>query len=201
MTVHMVPSASGSTTTPKKPVQPEPTPVSNAPPSPSINPNNAQNNNNNFAQGIFLHFTLLFWFYLGININGGAFPNPGGMGGFGSLFGNLMGGQNNQGGQQNFMQSMQQQILSNPQLMQQMMQNPLVQQLNQQIMNNPEMLREMIRNNPMMNDIIERNPEVSHILNDPSTLRQAVQMSQNPELLRVNIIHFSTVVQLILNSK
>merc|ERR1719428_487186 len=31
---------------------------------------------------------------------------------------------------------------------------------------------------------MDRNPELAHVLNDPETLRQTVEMARNPELLR-----------------
>jgi ubiquilin len=39
-------------------------------------------------------------------------------------------------------------------------------------------------NNPQMREIIDRNPELAHILNDPSTLRQTLEAARNPELMR-----------------
>ncbi|KAK9109420.1 hypothetical protein Sjap_017480 [Stephania japonica] len=38
--------------------------------------------------------------------------------------------------------------------------------------------------NPQMREIIDRNPELAHILNDPSTLRQTLEAARNPELMR-----------------
>jgi ubiquilin len=58
--------------------------------------------------------------------------------------------------------------------------NPLV----QQIMNNPETLRAIIFANPQMRELAEANPEINHILSDPSVLRQTVETARNPELMR-----------------
>merc|ERR1712137_295205 len=88
------------------------------------------------------------------------------------------------GDQGNMMQQLQQNFMQNPQMMEQLMQNPLVQQLNQRLMNDPELLRSMLENNPQMRQIMESNPEVAHILRDPAMLRQAMQLSQNPNLMR-----------------
>lgn len=38
--------------------------------------------------------------------------------------------------------------------------------------------------NPQMREVIERNPEVGHILNDSRLLRQTMEMMRNPELMR-----------------
>ena len=96
----------------------------------------------------------------------------------GGLFGNLF---NNS----NMMQQMQQ-MMQNPQFVQQVMESPMMQQFNQQLLNDPEMLRNIISNNPQIRQLMENNPELGHILRDPALLRQALQMSQNPELMRVS---------------
>ena len=63
--------------------------------------------------------------------------------------------------------------MSNPELIAQIMENPLMQSL----MNDPEMMRQKILSNPQMRALMERNPELSHILNNPETLRKAMQMA------------------------
>merc|ERR1712137_1174627 len=88
------------------------------------------------------------------------------------------------GDQGNMMQQLQQNFMQNPQMMEQLMQNPLVQQLNQRLMNDPELLRSMMENNPQMRQVMEQNPEVAHIMRDPAMLRQAMELSQNPNLMR-----------------
>ena len=78
------------------------------------------------------------------------------------------------------MQSMQQQMMSDPQMMQQVMNSPMMQSL----MNNPELMRSLIQNNPQMQAIIEQNPEIGHVLNDPAILRQTMEAARSPELMR-----------------
>ncbi|CAL9194886.1 unnamed protein product [Musa hybrid cultivar] len=75
---------------------------------------------------------------------------------------------------------MQQQLAQNPSMMREIMNMPAMQSL----MNNPDLIRGMIMNNPQMREIIDRNPEFAHILNDPSTLRQSLEVMRNPELVR-----------------
>eukprot|EP00249_Psilotum_nudum_P017663 c26431_g1_i3 orf=425-2068(+) len=77
-------------------------------------------------------------------------------------------------------QQAQQQLLQNPNLMREMMNMPAVQSL----MNNPDLMRNLIMSNPHMREIIDRNPDLAHILNDPSTLRQTLDAARNPELMR-----------------
>ncbi|XP_008812218.1 ubiquitin domain-containing protein DSK2a-like isoform X2 [Phoenix dactylifera] len=74
----------------------------------------------------------------------------------------------------------QQQLTQNPTMMREIMNLPVFQSL----MNNPELLHNMIMNNPQMREIIDRNPDLAHVLNDPSTLRQALEAVRNPELMR-----------------
>jgi len=85
----------------------------------------------------------------------------------------------NLGNPANF-QQMQQQLLQNPNMMREVLNSPLTQQL----MQNPELMRMMLTSNPQMREIIERNPEIGHVLNDPATLRQTIELARNPELMR-----------------
>ena len=52
------------------------------------------------------------------------------------------------------------------------------------LMENPDIMREMFASNPMMRGLLERNPELAHIMNDPAVLRQAMDMARNPNLMR-----------------
>uniref|UniRef100_J3LXP1 STI1 domain-containing protein n=1 Tax=Oryza brachyantha TaxID=4533 RepID=J3LXP1_ORYBR len=73
-----------------------------------------------------------------------------------------------------------QQQCQNPNLMREIMNMPMMQNL----MNNPDLIRNMIMNNPQMGDIIDRNPGLAHVLNDPSVLRQTLEAARNPEIMR-----------------
>uniref|UniRef100_A0A7N0T960 Uncharacterized protein n=1 Tax=Kalanchoe fedtschenkoi TaxID=63787 RepID=A0A7N0T960_KALFE len=75
---------------------------------------------------------------------------------------------------------MHQQLSQNPNFMREIMNTPAVQSL----MNNPDLMRTMIMNNPQTREIIDRNPELAHILNDPSIIRQTLETARNPELMR-----------------
>lgn len=65
-------------------------------------------------------------------------------------------------------QQMQRQLMSNPEMLSQIMENPLVQDM----MSNPDLMRHMIMANPQMQQLMERNPEISHMLNNPELMRQ-----------------------------
>lgn len=92
------------------------------------------------------------------------FPPSAGFGDLGGLAGLGM-------GSANFMelqQQMQRQLMSNPEMLSQIMENPLVQNM----MSNPDLMRQMIMANPQMQQLMERNPEISHMLNNPELMRQ-----------------------------
>ncbi|KAK2564687.1 Ubiquilin-1 [Acropora cervicornis] len=52
-------------------------------------------------------------------------------------------------------------------------------QMSQQLMSNPDMMRQFM-DNPM----VQRNPEISHILNNPDLMRQTMEMMRNPSLMQ-----------------
>ncbi|XP_033749151.1 ubiquilin-1-like [Pecten maximus] len=112
-----------------------------------------------------------------------AQPNVGetpfGVGGLGGLA-----GLGNLGmGSANFMemqQRMQREMMSNPEMLRNMMDNPFVQQL----MSNPDVMRQMITTNPQMRELMERNPEITHMLNNPDLMRQTMELARNPAMLQ-----------------
>ena len=78
---------------------------------------------------------------------------------------------------------MQQQVLSSPDAMrnmEQFMSGPVMEGL----LSNPEVLRSLVQSNPQLRSLMDRNPELAHVLNDPETLRQTMEVARNPELLR-----------------
>jgi len=76
------------------------------------------------------------------------------------------------------LRDMHNQMLENPAMMEQIMDNPLMESL----MDNPEMMRQMMMANPEIRAIIEANPEVGHALQDPEHLRQTMRMARDPRL-------------------
>uniref|UniRef100_A0A8C0CGP4 Ubiquilin-4 n=1 Tax=Balaenoptera musculus TaxID=9771 RepID=A0A8C0CGP4_BALMU len=86
-------------------------------------------------------------------------------------------------GSANFMelqQQMQRQLMSNPEMLSQIMENPLVQDM----MSNPDLMRHMIMANPQMQQLMERNPEISHMLNNPELMRQTMELARNPAMMQ-----------------
>ncbi|KAL0429970.1 UNVERIFIED_CONTAM: Ubiquitin domain-containing protein DSK2b [Sesamum radiatum] len=54
----------------------------------------------------------------------------------------------------------------------------------QDVMDNPEIIRNFIMDNPQLREIMDRNLELRHMLNDRETLRQTLEAARNPELMR-----------------
>ncbi len=54
----------------------------------------------------------------------------------------------------------------------------------QNFMNNSDLMCTLIMSNLQMWDIIDRNPNLTHILNDPGTLQQTLDATMNLELMR-----------------
>uniref|UniRef100_H2YR75 Ubiquilin n=1 Tax=Ciona savignyi TaxID=51511 RepID=H2YR75_CIOSA len=73
-----------------------------------------------------------------------------------------------------------QQMMSDPDMMQRMLDNPMVQSM----MSNPEIIRNMINSNPQMQQLMERNPEITHMLNNPQLMRQTMDLARNPAMLQ-----------------
>ncbi|XP_059179666.1 ubiquilin-1-like [Physella acuta] len=100
----------------------------------------------------------------------------GGIGGLGGLSGLGM-------GSANFMemqQRMQREMLGNPDMLRQLMDNPFVQSM----MSNPEIMRSLLMNNPQMRELMERNPEITHMLNNPELMRQTMELARNPAMMQ-----------------
>ncbi|GFS07754.1 ubiquilin-1 [Elysia marginata] len=102
--------------------------------------------------------------------------NLGGIGGLGGLSGLGM-------GSSNFMemqQRMQREMMSNPDMMRQLMDNPFVQSM----MSNPDVMRSLLMNNPQMRELMERNPEITHMINNPELMRQTMELARNPAMMQ-----------------
>eukprot|EP01039_Chlorochromonas_danica_P002826 gene2826-3081_t len=75
---------------------------------------------------------------------------------------------------------MQEQLMRNPEVMNQIMNSPMMENL----MNNPDLLRNTMLNNPQMQAMLDANPHIRHMLNDPAVLRQSMEMMRNPNAMR-----------------
>ena len=82
-------------------------------------------------------------------------------------------------------------MMQNPQMLQQMMENPMIQQL----MSNPDVMRQLIMGNPQMREVMERNPEITHMLNNPDLMRQVRNEQLSPTATRQRSLFIQTTVQ------
>lgn len=120
---------------------------------------------------------------LGTSQGSGPSPTPSQPANILAGFGDLSGLSNLGMGSANFMelqQQMQRQLMSNPEMLSQIMENPLVQSM----MSNPDLMRQMIVANPQMQQLMERNPEISHMLNNPELMRQTMELARNPAMMQ-----------------
>ncbi|XP_070287540.1 ubiquilin-1 isoform X2 [Myotis yumanensis] len=111
--------------------------------------------------------------------SGSAPSNPFGLGALGGLAGLSSLGLNST----NFSElqsQMQRQLMSNPEMMVQIMENPFVQSM----LSNPDLMRQLIMANPQMQQLIQRNPEISHMLNNPDIMRQTLELARNPAMMQ-----------------
>ena len=90
------------------------------------------------------------------------------------MLNNMMQGLGNGGGFGNMGMGM------NPQMMGQLLSNPMYQQMMQNMLQNPEMIR-MALNSPQMRQLAQNNPQMQAILNNP----QLVQQMLNPQTLQM----------------
>merc|ERR1719498_10419 len=74
----------------------------------------------------------------------------------------------------------QQMMAQNPEMIQQLMDSPMVQQM----MSDPETMRAMMRMNPRMEQLMEQRPEIARMLEDPELIQQSMRMMRNPSLMR-----------------
>ncbi|CAN1306928.1 Ubiquitin domain-containing protein DSK2a [Linum perenne] len=68
----------------------------------------------------------------------------------------------------------------NPRLIKEMMNAPGVQCL----LSYPELFRKLLMSNPIMLEIIDENPDIEQMINDPVTFCQMLETIRNPELTR-----------------
>lgn len=77
-------------------------------------------------------------------------------------------------------QTLQRELLSNPETMRQVLDNPLV----QSFMNDPENMRNLVTANPQMQELMQHNPEIGYMLNNPEILRQTMEFARNPSMVQ-----------------
>jgi ubiquilin len=102
---------------------------------------------------------------------GGGLPDLGGLQNVLGLGGNSFA---------DMQQALQNQVLQNPELLRNMLENPMVQSL----MSNPDVIQNLFQANPQMRELMERNPEVGQMLRNPELLRQSMEIARNPAMMQ-----------------
>ncbi|XP_071012073.1 ubiquilin-1-like [Oncorhynchus clarkii lewisi] len=75
---------------------------------------------------------------------------------------------------------LQRQLMSNPELLAQIMDSPLVQGM----LSNPDMMRQLIMANPQMQLLLQHNPSITHLFNNPDVMRQTLEIARNPTMMQ-----------------
>ncbi|XP_014028043.1 ubiquilin-1 isoform X3 [Salmo salar] len=75
---------------------------------------------------------------------------------------------------------LQRQLMSNPELLAQIMDSPLVQGM----LSNPDMMRQLIMANPQMQQLLQHNPNITHLFNNPDVMRQTLEIARNPTMMQ-----------------
>ncbi|XP_058180615.1 ubiquitin domain-containing protein DSK2b-like isoform X1 [Rhododendron vialii] len=77
------------------------------------------------------------------------------------------------------LQQVQQKLTQNPNLMREIIDMPSV----HNVVDNQNIMQNVIMNDPQIDELIDRNPELAHILTDPSTIRRMLEAARNPALM------------------
>merc|ERR1719456_707287 len=73
-------------------------------------------------------------------------------------------------------------LQQNPEMMAQMLENPVMQQMMDNMLSNPEMLNAMMDMNPQLRELIERNPEIRSVFSDTRMMREHLQAMMDPQM-------------------
>ncbi|XP_063119037.1 ubiquilin-3 isoform X3 [Rattus norvegicus] len=72
------------------------------------------------------------------------------------------------------------QHMSVPELVAQLVDDPFIQGL----LSNTGLMRQLVLDNPHMQQLIQQNPEIGHILNNPEIMRQTMEFLRNPSMMQ-----------------
>ncbi|XP_015272612.1 PREDICTED: ubiquilin-1-like [Gekko japonicus] len=71
-------------------------------------------------------------------------------------------------------------LMSNPDLMLQLLENPSIQSK----LSSPDLMKELVTNNPQVQQVIQKAPEISRVFNSPEGMKLVVELARNPAALR-----------------
>ncbi|XP_033001571.1 ubiquilin-1-like [Lacerta agilis] len=74
----------------------------------------------------------------------------------------------------------QSQLMSNPDMMVQLLENPFIQSK----LSSPDLMKELVTSNPQVRQVMEKAPEISHVFSSPEGMRLVVELARNPAVVR-----------------
>ncbi|KAH0625329.1 hypothetical protein JD844_033843 [Phrynosoma platyrhinos] len=74
----------------------------------------------------------------------------------------------------------QSQLMSKPDVMLQLLENPFIQSK----LSSPGLMKELVTNNPQVQQVMQRAPEISHFFTSPEGMRLVVELAKNPAAVR-----------------
>ncbi|XP_066474892.1 ubiquilin-1-like [Tiliqua scincoides] len=74
----------------------------------------------------------------------------------------------------------QSQLMSNPEMMLQLLENPFVQRK----LSSPDLMKELVTDNPQVRQVMQKAPEISHVFSSPEGMRLVVELARNPAAVR-----------------
>uniref|UniRef100_A0A670Z078 Ubiquitin-like domain-containing protein n=1 Tax=Pseudonaja textilis TaxID=8673 RepID=A0A670Z078_PSETE len=74
----------------------------------------------------------------------------------------------------------QSQLMSNPDLMLQLLENPFIQSK----LSSPDLMKKMATKSPQIRQVIQRAPEISHVFSSPEGMRLLLELARNPAAVR-----------------
>ncbi|XP_060119912.1 ubiquilin-1-like [Heteronotia binoei] len=72
------------------------------------------------------------------------------------------------------------QLMSNPDLMLQLLENPFIQSK----LSSPDLMKELVTNNPQVQKVIQKAPDISHVFSSPEGMKLVVELARNPAAVR-----------------
>ncbi|CAM5074240.1 unnamed protein product [Eretmochelys imbricata] len=79
-----------------------------------------------------------------------------------------------------FLNELQQLPVVNPEMILQILENPLV----QRVLSNTDLITQFLREHPLFHQFVQQNPGVSHIWNNPALMRETIEFVRNAAMMR-----------------
>lgn len=74
----------------------------------------------------------------------------------------------------------QSQLMSNPEMMLQLLENPFIQRK----LSSPDLMKELVTDNPQVRQVMQKAPEISRVFSSPEGMKLVVELARNPAAVR-----------------